>query len=77
MYTMRGGPVGIKVNNNIAPYFKTHKGLRKGDALSPLPFYLAIDTLSIIMERARQNEIVKDHGVNLVQYVDDNSSAVR
>ena len=30
MCTMRGGHVGINVNNNNVPYIKTaHKGLRK------------------------------------------------
>lgn len=38
MYTMRGGHVGVKVNDNIGPYFRTHKGLRHGDA--PSLYYL-------------------------------------
>lgn len=59
MHTMRGGHVGVKVNDVIGPSFKTHKGLRQGDALSPLLFDLAADALAIIMEKARQQDFVK------------------
>ena len=70
--------MGIKVNDHIGPYFKTHKGLRQGDALSPLLFDLAADALAIIMENAKRHNIVKgvmlehlDKGVNMLQYADD------
>lgn len=38
MVTMREGHVGVKVNDMIGPYFKTHNGPRQGDALFPLLF---------------------------------------
>jgi hypothetical protein len=47
METMRGGHVGVKVNDEIGPYFRTFKGLRQGDAMSPLLFDLATDALAI------------------------------
>jgi hypothetical protein len=33
---VQGGSVGVKVNNDIGHYFQTQKGLRQGDALSPI-----------------------------------------
>ena len=59
METMRGVHVGVKVNDEIGPYFKTNKGLGQGDALSLLAFDLAVDSLSVIMEKASQNRFVK------------------
>lgn len=70
--------MGIRVDDKIGPYFKTHKGLREGDALSPLLFDLAADALAIIMDKAKTSGIVKrvlsetlNHGVNMLQYADD------
>lgn len=78
MHTMIGGHVGIKVNDTIGPYFKTHKGLRQGDAMSPLLFDIAADALAIILDKAKQHGFVKgvmsefgNNGVNMLQYADD------
>ena len=43
METMRGGHVGVKINDEIGTFFKTYKGLRQGDAMSPLLFDVAAD----------------------------------
>ena len=32
------GFIGIKVNDQVSPYFQTKKGLRQGDPLSPILF---------------------------------------
>src|ERR1041385_410366 len=78
MKSMIGGKVGIKVNDNIGPYFKTQKGLRQGDALSPLLFDLVADALAVILEKAKINRLVKgvmtdyvEGGINMLQYADD------
>ena len=52
METMRGGHVGVKVNDEIGPYFKTFKGLRQGDPVFPLLYIIAIDPLHKILDLA-------------------------
>ena len=73
METMRGGHVGIKVNDDIGSYFKTFKGLRQGDAMSRLLFELAADALAILMNNALEHDVMKgvlrgenNKGVNML-----------
>uniref|UniRef100_A0A453KWR1 Reverse transcriptase domain-containing protein n=1 Tax=Aegilops tauschii subsp. strangulata TaxID=200361 RepID=A0A453KWR1_AEGTS len=62
MHTMIGGQVGIKVNDKIGPYFKTYKGLRQGDSMSPLLFDIAADALAIILDKAKHAGYVRGGG---------------
>lgn len=39
------GTLTVKINDSIGSYFKSKKGVRQGDPLSPLPFNLAVDCL--------------------------------
>jgi hypothetical protein len=32
---LQDGSVSVKINNEIGPYFTSHKGVRQGDPLSP------------------------------------------
>lgn len=59
MGAIRGENVCIKVNDNLGPYFLTHKGLRQGDSLSPLIFYLVADALAMLMDNAKRNGPIK------------------
>lgn len=45
--------MSIKVNDNAGPFFKTFKGLRQGDPLSPILFNIVDDTLSTLIQRAK------------------------
>ena len=78
MSTIRGGKVCVNINNENENYFKTHRGLRQGDPLSPLLFNLAADALDHILTKARTKGRIRGVALNLVeggithlQYADD------
>jgi hypothetical protein len=69
---------GVRVNDDIGPFFSTHKGLRQGDALSPILFNIVADMLAVLFARAKEehqlNGIVPhliDGGLSILQYADD------
>jgi hypothetical protein len=78
MKTVKEGKVCINVNGERSDYFRTFRGLRQGDPLSPLLFKLVADALGVMLHLA----IDKGHlsgvltylipgGVSHIQYVDD------
>lgn len=66
MSTIKGGKVCVNINGESNPYFKTHRGLRQGDSLSPLMFNLAADALAHIMNKAREQGLIKGVAPHLV-----------
>jgi len=73
-----GGSVGIKVNDEIGPYFQTKQGLRQGDPMSPILFNIVADMLALLINRAKADGQIRgviphllDDGLSILQYVDD------
>lgn len=67
----------ILVNGSPAGYFKSSRGLRQGDPLSPFLFIIAVEALGRRISRAREREIIHGFssasglGVSHLQYADD------
>ena len=55
------GNIGIKVNDDIGHYFQTQKGLRQGDLMSPILFNVVVDMLVVLINRAKEEEVVLSH----------------
>jgi hypothetical protein len=53
-----GGTVSVKVNDQIGPYFVSHKGARQGDPLSPILFNFVADYLTRMVRHAQQNGLI-------------------
>jgi hypothetical protein len=72
------GHVGIKINDEVGPFFTTHKGLRQGDPLSPILFNIVVDMLAILFSRAKEDNQfagvvphLMEGGLSILQYADD------
>jgi retron-type reverse transcriptase len=54
MEVVNDGKVAMLVNDQIGPYFKTDRGVRQGDPISPILFNAAVDVLHILIKRAHE-----------------------
>lgn len=75
---VEGGTVSVKVNDNVGKNFRTCKGLRQGDPMSPILFNIVADMLAILIERAKADGQIRgviphlvDDGLSILQYADD------
>jgi hypothetical protein len=73
-----GGSVGIKINDEVGPYFQTRCGLRQGDPMSPILFNIVADMLALLINRAKADGQIRgvlphliDDGLSILQYEDD------
>jgi hypothetical protein len=73
-----GGGVSINVNNEQGEFFRTFKGLRKGDPMPPLMFNLVGDALAAMIEstkvKGRLGRLVPhliNGGITHLQYAND------
>jgi hypothetical protein len=75
---MSSGTVSVKLNNTNGSYFKSSRGVRQGDPLSPFLFNIAADTLAKMISLAQSNKLIQglvpeyvENGIAILQYVDD------
>ena len=75
---IKGGSVGVKVNDDVGHYFQTKRGLRQGDPMSPILFNIVADMLAILIKRAKDDGQIRgviphlvDDGLSILQYADD------
>jgi hypothetical protein len=72
------GTVSVKINNVMGPYFKSSKGVRQGNPLSPFLFNDLLHCLAKMVLEAQANNLLVgmilnliDKGVAIMQYADD------
>lgn len=59
-----GGTVSVKMNNQVGPYFVSHKGVRQGDPLSPILFNFVADCLTRMIHKAQSSGLITGLGAN-------------
>lgn len=70
--------MAVNLNGEVGSYFRSYKGLRQEDPLSPLLFNLVADALSVILEKAKSMGVIHgvvpelvEGGLTYLQYADD------
>jgi len=69
MAAVTGVKVAINLNGQIGNYFRSFKGLRQGDPLSPLLFNIVGDALSEMLNLAKKNGVITGLVPELVKEV--------
>jgi len=84
MKVVCGGRVAVNLNGELGKYFRSYKGLRQGDPLSPLLFNLVADGLSGILSKASARGVIEgvtphlvEGGLTHLQYADDTVLFIR
>lgn len=72
------GRVAVNLNGVLGQYFRSYKGLRQRDPLSPLLFNIVADGLLAILDRASEKGLLEgvtphlvEGGITHLQYADD------
>ena len=75
---LHNGTISVKINNQVASYFQSAKGVRQDDPLSPILFNLVGKSLTKMVLQAQRNGLLCglapdliENGVAILQYADD------
>jgi hypothetical protein len=78
MRTVKGGKVCVNINGERSNFFKTFRGLRQGDPLSPLLFNLVANALSVLLDKGVEKGHISgvlgdlvSGDISHIQYADD------
>uniref|UniRef100_A0A453BV44 Reverse transcriptase domain-containing protein n=1 Tax=Aegilops tauschii subsp. strangulata TaxID=200361 RepID=A0A453BV44_AEGTS len=79
MQMVRSWNTAININGEVGPYFRSSRGVKQGDPISPLLFNLAADALAGILDKAQRashlkgvvGHLIPGDGVTHLQYADD------
>lgn len=76
--SVQGGKVCVNVNGQRSDFFKTFRGLRLGDPLSPFLFNLVANALGNLMNKAKARGLIQGlvqrlipESISHIQYADD------
>jgi len=64
-----GGTVSVKLNDQMRPYFRSYKGVRQGDPLSPIFFNFVADYLARMVRHSQQNGLITGLAENIIPKV--------
>ena len=63
------GTVSVKLNDQMRPYFRSYKGVRQGDPLSPILFNFVADYLARMVRHSQQNGLITGLAENIIPKV--------
>jgi hypothetical protein len=73
-----GVKVCVNINGERSNFFRTYRGVRQGDPLSPLLFNMVSDALAVMLDKAKGNGVLTGlvpeifpGGITHLQYADD------
>jgi hypothetical protein len=69
--SIQNSQCGVGVENEISKIFKVDSGVRQGDAISPMLFYLALEYVFRQKKLSINNNILSTNSVQMIAYADD------
>jgi hypothetical protein len=64
---VRDGSLCVKINDEDSKYFRTERGLRQGDPLSPLLFNLVTDVFTRMLMKVADQSLISGQLSNVLE----------